>query len=315
MKYLAAVAALSLAFTPFSVSQEKAGEPEPQMSREEMQAAFMKHVESFGWTREGEGKLGSQAKINIPSGYRFSDGNGARKLMEAYGNIPGTDEVGLIGPENLKWCVLFEYEDSGYVSDKDKDDLNADAILKNLKEGQEAANEMRKEQGLDQLFITGWAVSPQYNSETNNLEWGLKLRSGDGGESINYLTRLLGRKGVMSVTLLCGPDELNTVLPEYRKLLASYAFNAGSTYGEYVKGDKLADYTLASLITAGAGFAAVKTGLFGKLGVLFAKLGKAAILVVVAVLAALKKLMMMLFGKKQTQPPSVPAPSVQPPEY
>ena len=291
---------LGLLTITVSAQNESAGNgADPPMTREQAQAAFLAHVEKFGWTRSGEGKLGSTAKIAIPQGFRFTGASGAKKLMEVYGNIPGDQEVGVIAPEDLNWCVLFEYEASGYVSDKDKDEINAAEILQSLQEGQEAANEARKEAGLESLTIAGWAVPPKYNAATNNLEWGLKLRSGDGGQNVNYLTRLLGRKGVMSVTLICDNDQLNTVLPTYQKLVSGFAYLPGQTYGEYVKGDKVADYTLAGLITAGAGFAAVKSGLFGKLGLLFAKLGKAAIVLVLGVVAALKKLVSKLFGKSE----------------
>jgi len=40
-------------------------------------------------------------------------------------------------------------------------------------------------------------------------------------------------------------------------------------------------------------------GLFGKLGLVFAKLGKAAILLVVGALAAVKKLFSKIFGSRQ----------------
>jgi uncharacterized membrane-anchored protein len=43
-------------------------------------------------------------------------------------------------------------------------------------------------------------------------------------------------------------------------------------------------------------------GLFAKLGVFFAKLGKGAILIVIGVLAGLKKLLGKLFGARQPPP-------------
>lgn len=292
-------ALLFTALVPASGQEAPKNEAAARTEAEKM----MQTIENLGWVREGSGKLGSYASIQVPQGFRFTAAKGAKKMMEIMGNIPGDTEQGMIAPEDLSWFVIMEYDASGYVADTDKDKLDADAIISQIKEGQEQANEVRKERGLEQLTIGGWAVPPRYNDKTNNLEWGLRV-VGETGESVNYLTKLLGRKGVMSVTLLCGPDELQSVLPEYQKLLAGFAFNPGQTYGEYVKGDKVADYTLAGLITAGAGFAAVKSGLLGKLGVLFAKLGKAAILVVVAIGAALKKLFNMLFRRPSAvQPP------------
>jgi len=44
-----------------------------------------------------------------------------------------------------------------------------------------------------------------------------------------------------------------------------------------------------------------KSGLLGKLGLIFAKMGKAAILVVVGVFVAIKKLFSKLFGFRQSE--------------
>ena len=40
--------------------------------------------------------------------------------------------------------MVFEYDDSGYVKDDDKDELDADAMLASIREGTEQANVERK---------------------------------------------------------------------------------------------------------------------------------------------------------------------------
>ena len=279
-----------------SASAQKA-ESEKEMSPEERGAAIRKTIESFGWTRTGKGRLGSAANIEIPSGYRFTGGPGTKKMLEFTGNIAGENELGVIAPENLGWWVLFEFENSGYVKDSDKDKLDADAILKDLKKGQEAANEARAEKGLTKLYLDGWAVPPRYNEQTHNLEWAIKLHDDEGQTSVNYLTKLLGREGVMHVTLLVSPEELQATLPTYQKLLAGYSYQPGKTYAEYRQGDKVAQYTLAGLITVGAGAALLKSGWLAKLGIIFAKFGKLAVAGVLVLLAGLKRVFFRLFGK------------------
>jgi len=278
-----------------SVFAQEAPPSEADLQAE--QAKMMAEIENLGWVRKGSGKLGSYATIEIPEGFRFTAARGAKKMMEIMGNIPGDSEQGMLAPEDLSWFIIMEYDNSGYVSDADKDELDADAIISQITERQKHAHQVPKDPAFHTLSIGSWAVPTRCIDKTNNLEWGLRVLSDSGGESVNYLTKLLGRKGVMSVTLLCGPDELQSVLPVYQNLLGGFAFNAGQTYGEYVEGDKLADYTLAGLITAGAGFAAVKSGLLGKLGVFFAKLGKGAILILVAIGAGLKKVFDLFFRR------------------
>jgi len=125
-----------------------------------------------------------------------------------------------------------------------------------------------------------------------------------GGVSINYETRLLGRTGVMEVQLVCGPDELQPLLTEFQQIMGGFEYVEGQRYAEFREGDKVAKYGLTALIAGTGVLVASKMGLFAQLGVFFAKLGKAAIVLVVGVLAGLKKLLGKLFGARQ-QPPDV----------
>lgn len=255
-------------------------------------------VEGFGWTRQGMGDIGGMAQIAIPQGYRFTGGAGASKMLELYGNPPSNRYLGLLGTEDFReHSIIFEFDDSGYVKDDEKDDLNADALLATMRENQEYSNARRREMGLNELEITGWAVPPRFNDETKNLEWALILRSKqDGGSTINHNTRLLGRKGVMEVTLMCEPEELQGLLPGYQQILAGFAYNPGETYAEFREGDKMAKYGLTALVAGGAAVAAGKMGLFAKLAGFFGKLGKGIVVVIVGVGVALKSLFSKLFG-------------------
>ncbi len=292
------------AFSPIQAQQPAGTQAEPTP---EQQAAELKKlnemVESFGWTRQGKGNIGGMAEIAIPQGYRFTDGKGASKMLEFYGNPPSNSYLGMLATENFQeHSIIFEFDDIGYVKDDEKNDLDADELLSTMKEGQEAANEQRKKMGLDELEIMGWAVPPRFNDQTKNLEWAIILKSkSDGGTNINHNTRLLGRKGVMEVTLMCSPEELQGLLPGYQKILEGFSYTQGETYAEYKSGDKIAEYGLTALVAGGGAYALAKSGLLGKLGLIFAKMGKAAILVVVGVAVAIKKLFSKLFGFRQSE--------------
>lgn len=284
-------AATIAAAQPSASSQPSAAEAKQK------EKAFLDKIESFGWTREGFGKLGSRAQVAIPRGYRFTNGDGAREMMRLYDNIPNDSLLGMLTTEGFGPWIVFSFDDSGYVRDDEKDKLDADALLKSLKEGQERANERRKELGIGTLEILGWAVPPHFNDQTKNLEWATRARGDEGGISVNYQTRLLGRHGVMAVTLVCEPEEMEGLLPQYQATIGTFQYTDGESYAEYRSGDKVAKYGLTALIAGGAAVAASKMGLFAFLGAKLAKLGKGLIVIVLAIGAACKKIFTKLFCK------------------
>jgi len=262
---------------------------------EAREKAFLDRIESFGWTREGVGRLKDMAQVGIPSGWRFTDGNGTRQMLQLYQNLTSDSELGMLTTEGEGPWVIFEFDDSGYVKDDEKDKLDADAMLASLQEGQRHGNERRREMGMPELHLLGWAVPPRFNDQTKNLEWALRVGS-QNGESINYSTRLLGRHGVMKVDLVCGPEEMDSLIPAYQNIISGYQYLGGHSYAEFREGDKMAKYGLTALVAGGAAVAAGKMGLFAKLAGFFAKLGKGAIVIVIGIGVALKGLFSKLFG-------------------
>jgi uncharacterized membrane-anchored protein len=241
-------------------------------------------------------KLGSVAQIELPEGYVFLDGNATRALLKDSGEPTSGNELGFLRPTNAHWSVIFEFSPEGYVKDDDKDKLDPDKMLKAIKEGNDYANEERKRQGNSPLIIVGWEHPPKYDSVTHNLEWAIRCTS-EGRPLLNYNTRLLGRKGVMEVVLICSPDELVATLPTFKSLLNDYKFQAGQTYAEYKPGDKVAKYGLAALVVGGAAVGAAKLGLFAWLAVFLKKGFKLIIVALVAIAAAFKKLIAKITGR------------------
>lgn len=157
---------------------------------------------------------------------------------------------------------MFEFEDCGYVKDNEK--LDADKILEQMKKAEPAANKERANRGMPPLNIVGWHTPPFYNPVTHNLEWAIRLTS-EGHEIINYKTKLLGRRGVMDVVLVCDEEQMATVIPAYQELLKGFAFNKEENYASFSKGDKVAEYGLTGLIVGGGLLVAAKSGLLAKL--------------------------------------------------
>lgn len=251
-------------------------------------------------------RLSDQAQVAVAEGYVFAGPADTRKILSASGNIPSGDEVGLISPvaEDATWFLIFEYDSTGHVDDKDRAEIDADALFQQISEGTEEANKIRKEQGFTGLHLTRWSEAPHYDSASNNLVWALEAADDGGDQVVNYNVRVLGREGVTSVTLVSDPEDFAALKPEVERLLGGFEYLDGKRYADFRSGDKLAGYGLTALVAGGAGLAAAKLGLFGKLGKVLVGAWKLIALGVVALGGALKK----LFSRKSRdfQPPPPP---------
>ncbi len=242
--------------------------------------------------------LESIAQLDVPAGHIFIDGKSTRALLKAEGEPVSGQEMGLLKATNEHWSVMFEFSGIGYVKDDDKDKLDADKLLADIKRGNAEANKVRERNGNPPIEVVGWEQPPRYDPETHNLEWAIRGAS-EGRQILNYNTRLLGRKGVMEVVLIVQPDQLSDTLPAFRNLLAGYSFQSGQSYAEYRPGDKVAKYGLAALVVGGAAVGAAKLGLFAWLAVFLKKAWKLVVLAFAAVAASLKKFFGKLFGGRR----------------
>ncbi len=248
-------------------------------------------IDGVTWvTGPADAMMGSLAKIWVPKGYVFTDGAGTRRIMELMENFAGPSMQGMVTTPDLGWFVVFDFKDVGYVKDDEKDKLDADKMLAEMKSNDEAANEERRKRGWQEMYTAGWVRSPFYNDETKRIEWGLRVK-GKEGESVNYLAKILGRRGVMEATLVTDPKILDPTLPQFTNLLTSFDFQGGERYAEYQQGDKLATMGLTALVTGGAVAIAAKSGLLQKFW-------KVIVIGVIAIAAFLKKILGGVFGRR-----------------
>jgi uncharacterized membrane-anchored protein len=303
--------ALSLSLVVVLFSAANGAQAQAQQPGAQAQSEPERVLRSISWTEgPANADIGSHARIELPPATRFTAGDGTRKVLELLHNPTDGSELGLLTPDDLDWFLTFEFSDIGYVKDADKEKLDADAILESIRDGNEEANEARKQRGWAPITVVGWHTPPFYNKETHNLEWCIKGES-EGRPIINYNTRILGRGGVMSANLMVAPDRLDATLPAVKKILAGFSYQEGKRYAEWRSGDKIAKYGLTALVVGGAVGLAAKAGLLAKLG----KLWKPIILGLIALAAALKGFIARLLGSRSRQaappPPDAPAPPPQ----
>ena len=237
--------------------------------------------------------LGTVAELDLPADHHSVDAGSIERFYELTENVYSGNEAGVIlGPGG--WMLYFDYEEVGYVKDDEKDQLDAAKLLETLQKNQAAANEFRAKQGWDEMRMAGWAAEPHYDPQTNNLKWALRLTSSSDNhqeEWINESIRLLGRGGVMNVTLVTAPDTFAADSRVADGLLArNFGYVAGQKYAEFREGDKLAEYGLAALVLGGAGAVAFKLGFFQKFWKVIVGVG-------LAVLAAARKVWNKITGR------------------
>jgi uncharacterized membrane-anchored protein len=238
--------------------------------------------------------------------------------MSNLGNLYNDNLLGVVIPvsDDADYFITVRYDEEGYI--KDDEALDGDAILKAIRDGEDEYNAERKKHGFAGIHAEGWQEKPHYDQAKHQVIWGLALRTldadkqgnqndhGDPDSSVNYNTRVLGRKGYVSVNLVTDVAHLAAYKPAAAAILAGTGFVDGLRYEDFdAKSDKVAEYGLTGLVLGGVGLGVaklVKIGLLAKFGkVLLAALFAGKKLVVgllIAGVAVARK----LFGRRTDQP-------------
>jgi len=303
------LAFLTLTALAAAAPQRKAGKAQPVPTALPAATASAAPADEPAATAEGPHwkpgpapiDLGHDLSVEMPEPYIFLAMPEAGKLLESFGTLHNENLLGLLSAkqEDSNWIITLRYEEEGFVKDDEK--IDADELLKAIREGTEEANEERVQRGFSALHVGDWAEPPRYDKGVHQLVWAL-LATSDKGTSLNYNTRVLGRRGYVALNLITTPEHLPADKPHAAVLLAATSFRAGARYQDFDgKKDKVAEYGLIGLVLGGAGIGAVKlvkVGLLAKFGkVIFAAIiaGKKAVVAFIAAGAALVK---KLFSKK-----------------
>jgi uncharacterized membrane-anchored protein len=232
------------------------------------------------------------AHINLPAGFKFIDAAQTRYILhKIWGNPEDPSLLGMIVPDsfhinsdNVPWVFTVSYEDMGYVKDDDADNIKYDELLTDLRKSQEEANPERKKEGYAAMHLLGWASAPYYDKQNKVLHWAKEFSvEGEEAKTLNYEVRVLGRKGVLSLTAIATMDQLAEVKKNIPAILKMAEYDKGYKYEEFDSGvDKVAAWTIGGLV---AGKLLAKAGLL----VFLAKFWKLIVIGVAGAGAAIKK--------------------------
>ena len=219
------------------------------------------------------------ATLRLPPSLRYLGHDGAKRLLEdGWGNPPGSADgvLGMIVPtavsplDSAGWAVVIQFNEDGYVDDKDAATIDYDKLLQQMKQGTVEENTERAKQGYEPVTLVGWAEKPTYDAAAHKLYWAKELQfGGKSPNTLNYNVRVLGRRGVLELNAVADMSQLDAIRREMQVVLPVVEFNDGHRYADFLPGkDKAAAYGVAGLV---AGAFAAKAGLFkGLLALLIA---------------------------------------------
>lgn len=291
MKYFGVIFTLVMLF-----SNQLLATNEANLTTEEEQyiAEANKILDSLN-PQHGEIKLpNGVATLKVPDNfYYLSPEDTETVLVKVWGNPPGgAKTLGMLFPtgytpyNNDAWGVTVEYEEDGYVSDENANDINYDELLSDMRESTVSASEERVKEGYEAISLVGWAAKPYYDKKTHKLHWAKEIKFGTQEiNTLNYNIRVLGRKGVLVLNFIAGMDQLKMIDSQIDTVLKIADFDEGSRYTDFNPDiDTVAAYGIGALV---AGKVAAKVGLLATI-LLFLK--KFWILLIFGAGAFVKKL-------------------------
>ena len=304
MKYVMSMFAIAgLLFGQFAMGAEEQqlAPEEQQLTEEELQYVMKaKQIWDSLDRRQGEVELANGvATLNVPENFYYLSPEDAEKiLVQVWGNLPGTgqDTLGMLLPMEASpfsddsWGVTIWYEEDGYVSDEDAEDLDYDELLSQMKTDTRAVSAERVKQGYEPIELIGWAATPFYDKTSHKLHWAKEVKFGDDpAHTLNYNIRILGRKGVLVLNFIAGMNQKQMIDSNIDTVLAIADFNDGSRYSDFDPSiDEVAAYGIGALV---AGKVLAKTGILAAALIFLKKFG---VIIFVAIAAFFRK----LFGKK-----------------
>jgi uncharacterized membrane-anchored protein len=206
------------------------------------------------------------ATLNIPENFYFLNAEDAeRVLVEVWGNPPGQNALGMLFPAGVSpldseaWAVTIAYEEEGYVSDENAEDIDYDELLEQMQEDTRASSIERDKMGYGTVSLVGWASAPYYDASSNKLHWAKEIRfEGTEENTLNYNVRVLGRKGVLVLDFIAGMNQLPLIKQNLGAVLDIAEFDQGASYADFNPDlDKVAAYGIGALV---AGKVIAKTG-------------------------------------------------------
>jgi uncharacterized membrane-anchored protein len=252
-------------------------------------------ISQMNWISVGAIRLGgSTSTITLPLGFAGIAGLEAGRAYElSQGRRNETVEAVIVHPAD-GGEVQFQWYPAGYVTADDWSDVDANAMIAEIRGNTETANADRRTHGLEELHVIGWMQQPVFDSATHTVFWAIGARS-DSGPLVNAIALRLGRSGYEKLTWIGAPEAYKAVGGDLDIMLRAHSFDVGQRYEDHISTDRVAGYGIAALVGAVAGAKALKVAAAGGLILLLKKFW---FLAFAAVVLFFKKIKRAIFPSK-----------------
>lgn len=243
---MAALLALFLAAPAFADGNGSAG---PDVAAPPVQAAPAQSAEPAADGRTGIIPLGdSGVSLNVPDGYRFYSAEEARAFLQRSNAVAPNGEIyGLLAraSDDIRqpgtWATVISYDDIGYVQPETAAGLSATSFETDVRSA-------RQTQG---RAFEGFIEAPAFTAETPHLVWGERAAApGSQGKDLRYEQKMLGRRGVFSLTSVGSADQMPEIQAAAETLRGMLSFGAGARHADFQPAtDRVSAYSVPALVT------------------------------------------------------------------
>ncbi len=232
----------------------------------------------------------SKSLLALPDGYVLVTGAEAQRFEFLNGGPNDTTIEAVALKSDVTERIIYVYVADGFVSADDWGDVDATALLQAVTENTAKANEERRKRNIDEVHVTGWIQKPTFDSKSETAFWAIGASTGSS-PGVNSIALRLGRYGYEKLTWVVTAAGYKAVGGGLDLMLRAHSFAPGAQYSEHVSTDKVAGYTLASLVAVVAGAKLAKVAGIGALLLLLKKFGIVIVSAGVGVLAWIKSLL------------------------
>ena len=172
-----------------------------QAAYPESQEAYDAEIAKLRW-KKGPGNYqpgDSHARVALPQGIEILTGPDAERMAFLINGIELPETVAMAQSNTSDAIIYIDYVAEGFVTDDDWSEIDSEALLEDIRAGNEAANDERTSNGFAPMHTVGWLIPPTYDAERKTARWATELEE-EGERFANIQVIKLGRSGYHQIT-------------------------------------------------------------------------------------------------------------------
>ena len=213
-----------------------------------------KKINDLGWVN-GPKTISfpaAEAKILVKSGSGYLAGEDARQYMYWVNGSEFKNVEYLI--ETPSATYTYSFNKVGRVPNDFKD-LNADELIKSMKDNMPVSNAKRSQAGLATATNIKWFQKPAFDEKNHAAYYSYLIDWSDGDKTVQSAVLMLGRSGFAKISILVDAKKYSR--ENITLAIDTFGYNKEQEYTAWKQGDLVAAAGVAGLVAASAGGKAV----------------------------------------------------------